>query len=66
VPFQTAQVFAVGDKLLHQQLNRYRQLANTLENTLETLRQQTNTPGVFLVEDNGQVLLSKGDLGEPC
>ena len=63
-PFKPLKFLRLVDKLLHQQLNRYRQLANTLETALETLRQQTNTPGVFLIEDNGQVLLSKGDLGE--
>ncbi|MBN1992194.1 MAG: response regulator [Anaerolineae bacterium] len=63
-PFKPLKFLRLVDKLLHQQLNRYRQLAGTLQTILETLRQQTCTPCVFLAEENGQVLLSHGELDE--
>jgi CheY-like chemotaxis protein len=62
-PFKPLKFLRLVDKLLHQQLNRYRQLAGALETALEALRQQTGTPCVFLVEENGQLLLTKGELG---
>ena len=61
-PFKPLKFLRLVDKLLHQQLNRYRQLAQTLETVLETLCSQTDTPCTFLVEDNGQVLVSKGEM----
>jgi DNA-binding response OmpR family regulator len=62
-PFKPLKFLRLVDKLLHQQLNRYRQLAGALETALETLRQQTGAHCVFLVEENGQLLLTKGELG---
>jgi CheY-like chemotaxis protein len=61
-PFKPLKFLRLVDKLLHQQLNRYRQLASSLEATLEKLCQETETPSVFLVEDDGQILLAYGDI----
>jgi len=61
-PFKPLKFLRLVDKLLHQQLNRYRQLAGTLEATLEALCRETGTPSVFLVEDNGQILMAFGEL----
>jgi CheY-like chemotaxis protein len=63
-PFKPLKFLRLVDKLLHQQLNRYRQLAKTLETVLETLCHQTNTPCTFLVENNGQVLVAKSEIEE--
>lgn len=62
IPFKPLKFLRLVDKLLHQQLNRYRQLAGTLETTLEVLCQETGTPSVFLVEDDGQILLAYGEI----
>jgi CheY-like chemotaxis protein len=61
-PFKPLKFLRLVDKLLHQQLNRYRHLASTLETVLETLCHQVDTPCTFLVENNGQVLVSKGEI----
>jgi CheY-like chemotaxis protein len=61
-PFKPLKFLRLVDKLLHQQLNRYRQLASTLETTLEALCQETGTPSVFLVEDSGQILMAYGEI----
>jgi CheY-like chemotaxis protein len=63
-PFKPLRFLRLVDKLLHQQLNRYRQLASILETVLDRLCQQSSTPCAFLVENNGQILLSKGEIGE--
>jgi len=62
-PFKPLKFLRLVDKLLHQQLNRYRQLAGTLEAALETLCRETGTPSVFLVEDGGQILMAYGEIG---
>jgi DNA-binding NarL/FixJ family response regulator len=61
-PFKPLKFLRMVDKLLHQQLNRYRQLASSLEAALETLRERTSTPCSFLVEENGQLLLANGEV----
>jgi DNA-binding NarL/FixJ family response regulator len=61
-PFKPLKFLRLVDKLLHQQLNRYRQLAGTLEATLAGLCQETGTPSVFLVEDSGQILMAYGQI----
>jgi DNA-binding response OmpR family regulator len=62
MPFNPLKFLRLVDKLLHQQLNRYRQLAGTLETTLEVLCQETGTASVFLVEDDGQILMAYGEI----
>ncbi|MBN1217723.1 MAG: response regulator [Anaerolineae bacterium] len=61
-PFKPLKFLRLVDRLLHQQLNRYRQLAGMLETALETLRAKTNTPCAFLVKNDGQLLLANGNI----
>ncbi len=61
-PFKPLKFLRLVDKLLHQQLNRYRYLAQTLHSTLQTLCAQTGTPSAFLVEESGQILLAHGEV----
>jgi CheY-like chemotaxis protein len=62
-PFKPLKFLRLVDKLLHQQLNRYRRLGETLTAALEGLCAQTAGPCAFLVEESGQVLMIGG---EPC
>ncbi len=61
-PFKPLRFLRLVDKLLHQHLTHYRQLAERLKNILETLCSQTGASYAFLVEESGQVLLSSGEL----
>lgn len=63
-PFKALSFLRLVDKLLHRQLNRYRQLANTLKTLLETLRTKTSALCAFLVEDSGQILISSGEISK--
>jgi CheY-like chemotaxis protein len=63
-PFKPLTFLRGVDRLLHQQLGRFRDLARTLEHTLNRLRLETNATSVFLLEGSGQVLVSSGPLTE--
>lgn len=62
-PFKPLKFLRLVDKLLHQQLNRYRRLGETLTAALEDLCAQTAGPCAFLVEESGQVLMTAGEPG---
>jgi DNA-binding NarL/FixJ family response regulator len=59
-PFKPLRFLRLVDKLLHQHLNYYRKLTENLKTTLDTLRTQTVSPGAFLVEETGEILIASG------
>jgi DNA-binding NarL/FixJ family response regulator len=61
-PFKPLSFLRLVDQLLHQHLNRYRQLAKTLHNTIEFLRARTEAACAFLVEETGQTLAVSGEV----
>lgn len=63
-PFKPLTFLRLVDQLLHQHLNRYRQLVITLQNTVGFLRAVTNAACTFLVEETGQVLTSNGEANQ--
>ncbi|MFN8457342.1 MAG: response regulator, partial [Anaerolineae bacterium] len=64
-PFKPLNFLRLVDQLLHQYLNRYRHLAQTLADNLDKLRVHLHAAASFLVDDSGQVLTSAGTLPEP-
>ena len=60
-PFKPLSFLRLVDRLLHHQLNRYRQLATALTNILDTVQTKTNTSCTFLVDGSEQILMSSGD-----
>ena len=61
-PFKPLTFLRLVDTLLHQQLERYRDLSVTLSTILESLEQQVFTSISFLVDGTGQVLMSTGNM----
>lgn len=61
-PFKPLKFLRLVDRLLHQHLTHYRQLVDTLITILDSLRAQTAAACAFLVEDNGQILVSSGEV----
>jgi DNA-binding response OmpR family regulator len=57
-PFKPLAFLRLIDNLLHEQLERYRELAKTLELALATLSSQIQASLVFLVDGAGAILLS--------
>lgn len=57
-PFKPLAFLRLIDTLLHAQLERYRELAKTLELALLTLSNQTQASLAFLVDGSGSVLLT--------
>lgn len=64
-PFKPLSFLRLIDQLLHQYLNRYRNLAQTLADNLDRLRVHLHATSSFLVDDSGHVLTSTGTLSEP-
>jgi len=64
-PFKPLAFLRLVDTLLHQQLEHYRGLSDSLQSILQTLRSQTNSPQAFLIEDSGQILVSTGKTENP-
>ena len=50
------------DKQLHQYLEKHRQLAEKLIGILEVSRAETGASCAFLVEDTGQIIISRGEV----
>ena len=61
-PFKPLRFLRLVDHLINRQLNRYRQLATTLNQILDTLQLETGTAATFLIEDSDQILMHSGDL----
>jgi CheY-like chemotaxis protein len=61
-PFKPLTFLRLVDTLLHQQLERYRDLSETLSTILENLAKQITTTVSFLIDSSGQVLMSSGDV----
>ncbi len=59
-PFKPLFFLRLVDRLLHQQLDRYRRLAQALTDTLSSLCAKTDAPCAFLVEEDGQILFATG------
>jgi hypothetical protein len=64
-PFKPLAFLRLVDNLLHEQLERYRDLAKTLDLALATLNSQVQASLAFLVDGAGAVLLSTAQTGEP-
>lgn len=64
-PFKPITFLRLIDTLLHQQVERYRGLSDSLQSILHTLQSQTNTLEAFLIEDSGQILVSTDDVENP-
>jgi DNA-binding response OmpR family regulator len=64
-PFKPLAFLRLIDNLLHQQLERYRELAKTLDLALSTLSSQIQASLAFLVDGAGAILLSTAQTGEP-
>lgn len=60
-PYKPLRFLRLVDRLLHQQLNQYRQLADRLTTILAELCSQTNAPYAFLVSGSGQVVISSSE-----
>jgi len=60
-PFKPLRFLRLVDRLLHQQLNQYRQLADRLATILAELCSQTRAPYAFLVSGSGQVMISSSE-----
>ena len=63
-PFKPLTFLRLVDTLLHQHLEQYRDLSGALRITLERLTQQPNTKCAFIVEADGQIIMSTGDAME--
>jgi hypothetical protein len=61
-PFKPIAFLRLVDQLLHQQLDRYRRLAQILTGVLTGLQAQTGGLCAFLVEDDGQILIANGEV----
>jgi DNA-binding NarL/FixJ family response regulator len=59
-PFKPITFLRLIDTLLHEHLERYRELAETLKSILESLNAPTQAPLTFLVDDSGQPLMYTG------
>jgi DNA-binding NarL/FixJ family response regulator len=64
-PFKPLAFLRLVDTLLHAQLERYRELAKTLELGLITLSHQTHASLAFLVESSGSILLATTNANDP-
>ncbi len=64
-PFKPITFLRLIDTLLHQQLERYRDLSDSLQSILETLQGQTEAEHVFLTDETGQILISIDKLETP-
>lgn len=64
-PFKPLSFLRLVDQLLHQYLNRYRHLAQTLADNLDRLRVHLHATASFLVDDSGRVMTAAGTLPEP-
>jgi DNA-binding response OmpR family regulator len=62
-PFKPLAFLRLIDNLLHEQLERYRELAKTLDLALTTLSSQIQASLAFLVDGAGAVLLSTAQAG---
>ena len=60
-PFKPITFLRLIDTLLHEHLERYRELAETLKSILESLAVPTQAPLTFLVDDSGQPLMVAGE-----
>lgn len=60
-PFKPLTFLRLIDTQLHEHLERYRELAETLKSILESLSVPTQAPLAFLVDDAGQPLIATGD-----
>ncbi len=63
-PFKPLSFLRLVDTLLHQHLEQYRDLSGTIQTALEKLAGQLTTKCAFIVEEDGQVLMSAGDAKE--
>jgi CheY-like chemotaxis protein len=61
-PFKPLRFLRLVDRLLHQQLNQYRQLADRLTTILADLCRQANAPYAFFVSGSGQVVISSREM----
>ncbi len=59
-PFKPLTFLRLVDKLLHRQLERYRNLSETLKSILENLRLQTKAHSAILIDGSGQALVFNG------
>ena len=64
LPIKPIPFLRLIDKVLHQQLNRYRKLASDLTTIIDALQAQNDGPCAFLVEDSGQILITSGEVAE--
>jgi len=64
-PFKPLTFLRLIDTLLHQQLERYRDLSDTLQSILQKFCAQTEASEVFLIEDSGQILVSTEEIENP-
>jgi DNA-binding NarL/FixJ family response regulator len=60
-PFKPLTFLRLVDILLHQQLERYRELGHTLQSILERLCTQTEASLAFLVDGSGQLLIATSE-----
>ena len=63
-PFKPLTFLRLVDTLLHQHLERYRNLSKQLHTALETLTRHPNTKCAFITEADGQILMSAGSVKE--
>jgi CheY-like chemotaxis protein len=63
-PFKPVTFLRLVDTLLHEQLERYRDLAEMLRSILESLALATQATATFLVDGSGFPLISTGDLDD--
>jgi len=63
-PFKPLTFLRLVDTLLHQHLERYRDLSELLHATLETLNEQPETKCAFIIEADGEVLMFAGSVKE--
>ncbi len=64
-PFKPLTFLRLVDTLLHQQLERYRDLSETLKSILDKLCTQTKAPNTFLIDNTGQILVSTSEIEDP-
>jgi DNA-binding NarL/FixJ family response regulator len=63
-PFKPVTFIRLVDTLLHEHLERYRDLAETLKSILDSLRQEAQATVTFLTDGSGSTLVASGELDD--
>ena len=63
-PFKALTFLRLIDTLLHEHLERYRELAETLKSILTGLSVPTQAPVAFLIDGTGQMLISTSEMND--